>query len=520
MGKIEDAINSAPNDWMFTFTAEDQSRKLSELTDALKEDVNETGDGKQVPSGFSYWGVVPTIAWAFACNDPLYRVMYLSQRSYSTRWTQLRSFLANQAFHYVSLGVGTGHKDSSMVQDLSAHNPELYYFPVDMSQEMLRLGAKEVLSRTNLPRKRIVPIQLDFLIYRNVDDLRRLLDGMLGDSPILFSLLGNTLANFDADIELMRILARLARPADRFLVEVATTDTLEPGALREAANEYSNSPQFRKFVVSALLQNTDLHADSEEVQFLASAEADRAIRIHAVYQNRTDQQLMIALPDGNRLKFPPRDTIRLYLTRKYTSAGIDEFVKAAGFVRLGSVKPHPDDTVMNMDPRRPHYNLGTELLLLAPTAESASLAWESVFISYGEPDREFANTLRKALTDKGLTVFMFSTDGVPGDQLANLMYQGVYEHDRTILICSQHSLDRQGVLNELTLVRDREANESGSRRLVPITLDQYVYNDWKPRDGHLLSMVRSRIISDFVGADRDSAKFNASLNKLLEALKR
>src|SRR5262249_52733538 len=217
------------------------------------------------------------------------------------------------------------------------------------------------------------PIQMDFLVARNVTDLRRLLDRVLGDAPILFSLLGNTLANFDADVELLRVLAKLAKPTDRFLLEVAVTDTLNAGALRDAANEYSNSTQFRRFVVSALLQNTDLHAESEEVLFIATAEpAGRAVRINGNYQNGASHEVKISLPDGNRVKFPPKDTIRLYLTRKYTDAGLGELVTEAGLVRLGNMRSGFDQNPV--DPRRPHTTFGTELLLLAPTAASVNSA--------------------------------------------------------------------------------------------------------------------------------------------------
>src|SRR5262249_5934041 len=224
------------------------------------------------------------------------------------------------------------------------------------------------------------------------------------------------------------------------------------------------------------------------------------------------------LPDGNRVKFPPKDTIRLYLTRKYTDAGLGELVTEAGLVRLGNMRSGFDQNPV--DPRRPHTTFGTELLLLAPTAASVNSAWQSVFLSYGEPDSAFAEMLRKALVDRGVQAYMYSRDGIPGDKLDNMMYQGVYQHDRTILVCSERSLDRQGVLNELTMVRDREISEGGLRRLLPVTLDQYVFGIWKPQNRYLATMVRSSIIANFIGADRDAAKFRAGVDVLLDALKR
>jgi len=58
----------------------------------------------------------------------------------------------------------------------------------------------------------------------------------------------------------------------------------------------------------------------------------------------------------------------------------------------------------------------------------------------------------------------------------------VNEHDRVILVCSQASLDRPGVLNEITETLQREARDGGAEYLIPITLDDYVFSGWKPKD--------------------------------------
>jgi hypothetical protein len=38
---------------------EDQSRKLADLTNDLKRPYSTTGEGKQIQSGYSYWGIEP-----------------------------------------------------------------------------------------------------------------------------------------------------------------------------------------------------------------------------------------------------------------------------------------------------------------------------------------------------------------------------------------------------------------------------------------------------------------------------
>ncbi len=99
---------------------------------------------------------------------------------------------------------------------------------VVMSTEMLRLGVYALIRQLKLSRSRILAVRLDFSSQDNVAELRRLLHGLFGESAILFSLLGNTMTNFENDTELLRMLAgQLLRPQDRFVLEVATTRQLD-----------------------------------------------------------------------------------------------------------------------------------------------------------------------------------------------------------------------------------------------------------------------------------------------------
>ncbi|HEU5111184.1 MAG TPA: L-histidine N(alpha)-methyltransferase, partial [Micromonosporaceae bacterium] len=293
-----------------------------------------TGDGKQITSGFAYWGIAPTVAWAHACNDPYYPVMQQSIESFPQRWRRVRAKLAEMPYHYVSLGVGTGSKDRQILHDLLTANPDLLYMPVDMSAEMLRLGMRESLKGVSIPRRQMVPVQLDFAIEENLVELRRLLEAVVGAEPILFSLLGNTMANFDDDVRLLGLLTRLLRPQDRFLLEVATTDELNDDLAAGAAEEYERSRAYGEFVTSALMHYTDLTINMDNVVYRGSVEGDRALRVKIIYQNRTGGDLRFMLPDRTRVTFPDRDTIRLYLTRKYARRGLDGMLDSLGVRKL------------------------------------------------------------------------------------------------------------------------------------------------------------------------------------------
>src|SRR6266702_804561 len=57
LSKIEETINNAPFGWIMCFVSEDQSHKLRTIIHGLSQKVSETGDGKQIAPGLSYWGI-------------------------------------------------------------------------------------------------------------------------------------------------------------------------------------------------------------------------------------------------------------------------------------------------------------------------------------------------------------------------------------------------------------------------------------------------------------------------------
>ncbi|GLW89744.1 L-histidine N(alpha)-methyltransferase [Actinokineospora globicatena] len=361
VGDLARAIDESDFAWSLVLVGEDQRDKLAALTSDLRGKLSTTGDGKQITSGYAYWGIGPTIAWAHACTDPFYLVMKQSLDSFTRRWGRVRGKLGD-GFHYVSFGVGTGHKDGLIVEHLLERNPDMVYLPVDMSSEMLRLGTQESTHRVRLPGHRVVPVQVDFAIPQNLTELRGLVHRLVGDEPVLYSLLGNTLANFDDDAELLANLTALARPQDRFLLEVASTDAVSDELAQEAVEEYSRSRAYREFVTSALLHNTDLTINTDAVRFRGAVEGDRALRVKVIYQNQTGGDIQMMLPDRTRVPFPDGDTIRLYLTRKYLRKAQEEMVRAAGMRKVTAT--HSDFSAP-----RSAQGFGMDLLLLAPGEE-------------------------------------------------------------------------------------------------------------------------------------------------------
>lgn len=142
----------------------------------------------------------------------------------------------------------------------------------------------------------------------------------------------------------------------------------------------------------------------------------------------------------------------------------------------------------------------------------------SVFISYGGPDETIAARINEALGARGVRTWFFPKDASPGDKLHRVMSDGVNAHDRVLLLCSANSLVRNGVLNELERVLEREAREGGSSILMPVRLDDFVLTNWAPDREDLAMQVRSRVIADFSKLDESAERFDIEIGKIIHAL--
>lgn len=321
---VRSALEEQAHPWSLCLVGEDSERQLQCLIDDLTRCASSTGDGKRIASGYGYWGIEPTFAWARSCTDPLYPVMKESIEFFTTGWRKIKPHLGRQRYHYVSFGPGTGHKDATIVKDLVGANPDLHYVPVDMSAEMLRLAVRGPIRQVGLPASQIMPVQLDFSSQTSLVALWALLAQVAGDDPIVFSLLGNTVANFDNDGELLSTLTAALRPQDRLVLEAATAERLDDDLAREAAEEYRRSRSFCEFATSALLRHTDLRIDDmDTLVFRGGIDEEKSLRVKVLYQNQTSRPIRFTLlPNRTSMWLPPEDTIRLYLTRKYVATGL------------------------------------------------------------------------------------------------------------------------------------------------------------------------------------------------------
>jgi len=139
----------------------------------------------------------------------------------------------------------------------------------------------------------------------------------------------------------------------------------------------------------------------------------------------------------------------------------------------------------------------------------------TVFISYGGPDEEFARRINRILIDASIKTFFFPDSAKPGEKLHRVMRDNINSFDKTLFICSEGSLNRPGVLNELEETLQREAREGGEQILIPINLDDYVFTHWDPPRSGLKQAILDRVVGNFIGAAEDDDIFFRSMQGLL-----
>lgn len=362
IGRLGGVLENGSGPWSLLLVGEDQAAKLVELVSDLSRPFSTTGDGKRLTSGFWYWGAGPMTAWVRAAGDPTYLERKYGSESFPGLWAALVERAPAGCTHLVSLGVGNGDKDRTILADMRRDNPGMLYVPVDMSSEMLRHGTDETVRHDRFPESHLLPVQLDFSIPGHAVALAGVVARLVGDAPVLYSLTGNTLANFTHDRRALRNLAGILRPQDRLLLEVSTTPNLDVWRQSAAMRDYQPRA-FTEFVTSALRYSTDLTVGLDAVHLSCRVERGDALAVRVVWRQEGGEPVTMSLPDHSTVALDPGDTIRLFLTRKYTEERLARMIAACGLGEVAAVRT----TVQH---RYPDSGFGLALLLLARTGEA------------------------------------------------------------------------------------------------------------------------------------------------------
>lgn len=151
----------------------------------------------------------------------------------------------------------------------------------------------------------------------------------------------------------------------------------------------------------------------------------------------------------------------------------------------------------------------------------------SCFISYARSDREFADYVRGRLQKSNISCWQDIHDMRGGSHWRGQIYEAIEKHDKLVLICSEASLTRPAVVEEIFEAIERERG-MGVQKLFPIRLDDYILSgdlekvaraklkngEWKE---NWVTYVRSYHIPDFSSWKKPKV-FREEFEKLLEAL--
>jgi uncharacterized SAM-dependent methyltransferase len=318
----------------------------------------EDGKHRHIKEGYQYVGGFPAHLWKLATADENYRLLSEGIKTFWTRWETIKPYL-RERMNYVSVGPGTGEKDKIILQRLRevAGDEKVLYVPIDLSPDLLRIAVTE--STAGLRDGLVVmPIQLDITRPKAMKGLKELLDELNAGTPMLVSVLGNTLANFQEDrAALGPIKKLLTQDKDRLLIELATSIEATPDLARKARAEYDGSGSFRRFVMATLSDFTNCRLDSPELVKYEAEVDDGVIEITANYVAPIDGRVIFR--DDEHFAINAKDQIELLITRKYTDTALTRLLR--GFHEVERAREWYDD----------EFGLVTILLALPAAAEES-----------------------------------------------------------------------------------------------------------------------------------------------------
>lgn len=330
--------------WLLTYVGENQLHRLRDLVNDLRNEEN-----RRVQSGYAYWGVAPTRMWTRACSDPSYHMLENIHRfpHYARQFAHL---VDKDRYNFVSLGVGDGSKDSSIISDFFNREGETHpredflYISVDMSLEMLRVAIGRI---PELPLHRRIAIQRDIETPDGMAEIAHIANILGQQQPILYGFIGNTIANVEDPENVLHNILQVMKADDLLLFEaqIVAASVFEEHQLQttmQCIRQEYEGVSFRQFALSTLLQNSDLSIEPVERDncytvdvYLQPWRYGQVLQIDCSFENNSGRQLYITFSNEDTATLKLQEKIRLYRSRKFTQRILQNFVETSGFNVLG-----------------------------------------------------------------------------------------------------------------------------------------------------------------------------------------
>lgn len=326
-----------PNHWVVTYVGENQLLNLGELVGDLKEN-----DNKKIRSKYAYCGSSPTQLWIEACNNPTYH-MRENLRQFPNNIEQLAEYVDEERYNFVSLGVGEGSKDKSIIEKFfgigksSKPRNDFYYLAVDMSLDMLMTATREI---QQLPSHRRIAIQRNIETKDGMEEIARIANELGKDKPLLYGFIGNTIANVDDPEQVLDNIVQVMNSDDLLLFEAqiindSILETAERESIIRLAEREYEPKAFQKFALSALLQNSDLTVEPNQKDNCYRVRGDLKnckhgiiLEIECSFVNNTDENVYLTFSTGDNITLCRGDTISLYRSQKFTQTALENFVRS------------------------------------------------------------------------------------------------------------------------------------------------------------------------------------------------
>ena len=157
-----------------------------------------------------------------------------------------------------------------------------------------------------------------------------------------------------------------------------------------------------------------------------------------------------------------------------------------------------------------------------PSMLNEAISFYSCFISYSHEDKVFAQRLHDQLQGQGIRCWLDDHQILPGDDIYEVVDQGIKLWDKVLLCASENSLSSWWVDNEIDATFHKEQQLMNQRKekvlsLIPLNLDGHMFSGkWKNGKA---GQVKSRLAADFTGWETNNDIFEKAFEKVVKALK-